>query len=104
MDATKVGRNSPARGRFWPMAIPYPEAELAVAPIVASRRRQQRWQQTKLFRQIVNGMVSAYSLIALGGPSVGPACACARCRLSGPQVEMVELMEKVAVCMPHCGA
>jgi hypothetical protein len=78
---------------LWPKGLPYPEAELATARVMASRRRQQRWQQARLFRQIVTGMVAARSFLAVGCPSAGPACACARCRLSGPQVKVVELME-----------
>ncbi len=54
-------RTSPVRGCLWPMGLPHPEAERPALLTMPSRRRQQRWQQTRLRRQVVNAVVVAYS-------------------------------------------
>ena len=82
------------RARLWPMGVPYPEAELDDAPTMASRRRQQRWATTRMRRQVVNMMVAAYSFLSLGSPATAAAADTARCRLTGLQWKVVDLMEE----------
>ena len=45
--------------RLWPMGLPFPEVELAAVPIAGSRRRQQRWLETRQYRRLLNSMVTA---------------------------------------------
>ena len=82
------------RARLWPMGVPYPEVELDDAPTMASRRRQQRWATTRMRRQVVNMMVAAYSFLSLGSPATAAAADTARCRLTGLQWKVVDLMEE----------
>ena len=82
------------RARLWPMGVPYPEAELDDAPTMVSRRRQQRWATTRMRRQVVNMMVAAYSFLSLGSPATAAAADTARCRLTGLQWKVVDLMEE----------
>ena len=62
---------------------------------MSSRRRQQRWQLTRLRRRVVNGVVAAYSWLALGcPPPTAKVVACACGGLSPVQRQLVGLMEE----------